>query len=52
MHAEDGIQSRSETPRFLGPTRFSGGTPGQVTTLLAATVASEFIALIASEWSG
>ena len=26
--------------------------PGQVTALLAATVASEFIALIAFEWSG
>ena len=26
MHAKDGIQSRSEKPRFLGPTRFSGGT--------------------------
>ncbi len=26
LHAEDGIQSRSEKPRFLRPTRFSGGT--------------------------
>ncbi len=26
MHAKDGIQSRSEKPRFLGPTGFSGGT--------------------------
>ncbi len=26
VHAEDGIQSRSEKPRFLGPTGFSGGT--------------------------
>ncbi len=26
MHAKDGIQSRSEKPRFLGTTQFSGGT--------------------------
>jgi hypothetical protein len=26
VHAEDGIQSRSEKPRFLRPTGFSGGT--------------------------
>ena len=26
IHAEDGIQASSEKPRFLRPTRFSGGT--------------------------
>ncbi len=26
VHAGDGIQSRSEKPRFLRPTGFSGGT--------------------------
>ena len=34
VHAKDGIQSRSEKPRFLGPTRFSGGTGCRCTVVM------------------
>ncbi len=38
VHAEDVIQSRSQKPRFLRPTRFSGGTAGGGATMGAGGV--------------